>query len=178
MTRAPRVGLASSLRRAGHRLLVLPAPLVLGAAALWMAGIWALSSRDLGPKGTTVGLGAVLGNLAHAPVFGLLGLILASALLRRAGGGWPRIGRGAVARVMLPVLLYAIVDEVHQSYTPGRDASALDVLTDVVGAACVLWIIAYLGSPSASEAGLRRRLFLGVIACVFCAVLGVAPDVV
>jgi hypothetical protein len=178
MTRAPRVDLALTLRRAGHRLLALPAPLVLGTAALWMFGIWLLSSRDLGPKGTTAGLGAVLGNLAHAPLFGLLGLLFASAFLRGAGGAWPRIGRAATLRVLLPVLVYGIVDELHQSYTPGRDASALDVLTDVVGAGCVLWIIAYLGDAAATEAGLRQRLLLGVVACILCAVLGVAGDVV
>jgi hypothetical protein len=40
-----------------------------------------------------------------------------------------------------------------------------------VGAACVLWIVRYVGSRDASERGLWKRLALGVLACVLAAAL-------
>ena len=44
----------------------------------------------------------------------------------------------------LIALLYAISDEVHQSFVPTREASAVDVLIDCAGAAAgifVVWVI-------------------------------------
>ena len=46
----------------------------------------------------------------------------------------------------------------------GRDASPLDVVTDVVSAALVLWIVVALGRADLTERGLLRRLGLGVLA--------------
>lgn len=37
--------------------------------------------------------------------------------------------------------LYALSDEVHQSFVPGRMPDVLDWLVDVAGAACALWVI-------------------------------------
>lgn len=78
---------------------------------------------------------------AHATEYGVL-----AALIWRAIGGsffaaatpWRAAGYlGACG-------LYGVLDEFHQSFVPGRDASALDVTADVVGAAAVLaalWIV-------------------------------------
>jgi len=36
-------------------------------------------------------------------------------------------------------LIVAIADEIHQAYVPGRDASVIDVLLDVIGIILVLF---------------------------------------
>ena len=93
----------------------------------WAALIFAFSSvPDLG-----TGLGGwdlVLRKLAHAAEYAVLG-----ALLQRA--------------VRSPVLafalgtIYAISDELHQSFVPGRMGSPLDVVVDAAGVVVgvVLW---------------------------------------
>jgi len=113
--------------RAYHRtvsgsVLRLWAPVV-----AWAALIFALSSvPDLG-----TGLGGwdlVLRKLAHAAEYAVLG-----ALLLRA------TARPGLAFVL--GTLYAVSDEVHQSFVPGRMGSVLDVALDTVGVAIgiVLW---------------------------------------
>ena len=48
-------------------------------------------------------------------------------------------------------VLYAITDEFHQSFVPGRHPSALDViLFDATGAAIALWIVGRFISPRKS----------------------------
>jgi VanZ family protein len=93
----------------------------------WAGLIFALSSvPDLG-----TGLGGwdlVLRKLAHAGEFAVLG-----ALLLRA------TDRAVVAFVL--GALYAVSDEVHQVFVPGRMGSPLDVAIDIVGVAAgvLLW---------------------------------------
>jgi VanZ family protein len=95
--------------------------------AVWAAVIFVLSSiPDLG-----TGLGGwdlVLRKLGHAGEFAVLGALLARALR----SAWPAFALGAV---------YAISDEVHQVFVPGRAGSVLDVGIDAVGVALgvVLW---------------------------------------
>lgn len=170
---APRWSLVHGLRRAGRGLLALPAPLVWASIVAWMGAIWLLSSRH-GSAQTSSGLYAVFANMAHAPIFGLLGLMIAAVLLRSAAGaGWPAVGLRRGASVLAGVGIYAVIDEWHQSFVPGRSSSAMDVLTDLLGAGCVLWIVAYLGRGEASELGLGVRLLAGIAACTLSAVLGV-----
>jgi VanZ family protein len=93
----------------------------------WAALIFALSSvPDLG-----TGLGGwdlLLRKLAHAAEYAVLGALL----MRAAGRGGLAFALGA---------LYAVSDEVHQAFVPGRAGSPLDVALDVVGVACgvILW---------------------------------------
>jgi VanZ family protein len=93
----------------------------------WAAVIFAFSSvPDLG-----TGLGGwdlVLRKLAHAAEFAVLGVLLLRAT-GRAGSAFA-IG-----------VLYAISDEVHQSFVPGRLGSPIDVAIDAAGVAVgvLLW---------------------------------------
>jgi VanZ family protein len=95
--------------------------------AAWAALIFALSSiPDLG-----TGLGGwdlVLRKLAHAAEYAVLGALLVRAT-----------GRLALSIVL--GTLYAVSDEAHQAFVPGRTGSVLDVGLDAVGVACgvVLW---------------------------------------
>jgi VanZ family protein len=92
-----------------------------GAVAAWAALIFALSSiPDLG-----TGLGGwdyVLRKAAHGAEFAVLGFLLVRALGRE---------RWALALG----IAYAVTDEVHQSFVPGRLGSPFDVLIDAIGVA-------------------------------------------
>jgi VanZ family protein len=87
----------------------------------WAALIFALSSiPDL-----STGLGTwdtVLRKLAHMVEYAVLGLLVARAL-----------GRDLPA--FLGAVAYAVTDEVHQHFVPGRHASPVDVAIDSVGIA-------------------------------------------
>jgi len=68
--------------------------------------------------------------LLHAAEYAVLGFLLARLLLHMT----LRTGVGIL--VLVPVAigtLYGLSDEVHQSFVPGRDASALDVVADGAG---------------------------------------------
>jgi VanZ family protein len=94
---------------------------------LWAAVIFAFSSiSDLG-----TGLGTwdlVLRKIAHAVEFAILGALLLRALRAEL----PALAAG---------IAYAVTDEVHQLFVPGRRGAPLDVLIDGVGVAVgvALW---------------------------------------
>jgi hypothetical protein len=156
------------LRSVGAALLRLPRPLALIPVLAWMGLIWSLSAME-GGVGIPSWYGSLLTNLAHAPIFGLLALW--ALLLLPREDGWPLLRPRHCAAILAFVLLYGLVDEVHQSFTPDRNPSYYDVLTDVVGATCVLWIAAYVRLRAATERGLLGRLLLGVLLCVGAAAL-------
>lgn len=174
--RAPaRHAIEAALRAIGTALQRIPRGWAWLPALAWAGLIWGLSSRSLPPLGAPGTLGRFFSNLAHAPEFGLLAVWLALAAPRR--DGWPDLGPAAIATILLAVASYAIVDEVHQSFTPHRDPSAFDVLTDVTGAFATLACIARAAGPRASSPGLRRSLALGLAACCACAALAsLVPD--
>ena len=86
---------------------------------LWAAVIFAFSSIP----GLGTGLGTwdlVLRRLAHTTEYAVLGALLLRAL-----------GRPAVAVAL--GALYAVSDEVHQSFVRGRHGAWYDVAVDTVG---------------------------------------------
>lgn len=56
-----------------------------------------------------------------------------------------RSPRKAACLAVVVCLGYAVSDEFHQSFVPGRDVSALDIVADMVGASLVCWV--WLGVP-------------------------------
>ncbi len=88
---------------------------------VWAGLIFTLSSiPDLG-----TGLGGwdlVLRKLAHAAEYAVLGFLLLRALGRASASFW--LGAG-----------YAVTDEIHQAFVPGRHGSPLDVAIDAAGVA-------------------------------------------
>jgi VanZ like family len=98
----------------------------------WAALIFTLSSiPDLG-----TGLGAwdlALRKLAHPAEYAILGLLLLRAT-----------GRSSTAFVL--ATLYAVTDELHQAFVPGRHASLLDVAIDATGVAVGLALATRLRS--------------------------------
>ena len=98
-----------------------------GPVAAWMGCLfWASSQSDIGVAAR------VPDTLTHGTAYLVLGLLVCRAV---SGGldGWLSI-RGA-AVVILVCTLYGVSDEFHQSFVPGRDASAGDVAKDFGGAA-------------------------------------------
>jgi VanZ family protein len=92
-----------------------------------MALIFYLSSQEqVGPD-----LPAFTRVIAHFTEYALLATLWAWAL-------WAAMGRRALYVAATISLLYAITDEIHQSFVPGRDADPLDVLVDAVGIATAL----------------------------------------
>ena len=101
-----------------YRALLLWLPVV-----VWAAVIFSFSSvPDLG-----TGLGGwdlVLRKIAHTVEYAILG-----ALLLRATTG--RIGLALALGIA-----YAVSDEIHQTFVPGRAGKPLDVAIDTVGLVC------------------------------------------
>jgi VanZ family protein len=93
----------------------------------WAGLIFTLSSiPDLG-----TGLGGwdlVLRKTAHAAEFAVLGFLLLRA-----------VGREIAA--LLLGIAYALTDELHQHFVPGRQGSVLDVLLDSVGVALGVFLL-------------------------------------
>jgi VanZ family protein len=92
-------------------------------AFLHVGLIWAFSSR----AGSEVGLPPPYDKAAHFFSFALLGFLFAKAFNN------PRIGFVIAA-------LYGVMDEVHQSFVPMRNANIWDWVADALGA--------YFGSGS------------------------------
>jgi VanZ family protein len=105
----------------GRVLAKLPAPAV-------AAAIWILSSQSTlpVPKG-------ILGwdKLQHALAFGVLAF---------ASGPWVSPAFKKRHPVLAPLIVFAAasaygaLDEIHQSFVPGRDCNAWDWLADTLGA--------------------------------------------
>ena len=171
----------AALTRVGRFLVGLPRPVGLLLGISWIVMIWALSSSSFPPpRAAPSFVWALTANLAHAPLFGLLTLLWVGALLPRSRDVLPAPRSAVLAASFGIALVYGAVDEWHQSWTPGRNPSALDVLTDATGSLCVLWVVAALTDP-AVPAGDRpglvlSRLRLGLVACVGVAVLGTLLD--
>ena len=88
--------------------------------ALWAAVIFAFSSVP--SLGTDLGTwDLVLRKLAHLAEYAILGVLLVRATQQ------PRLA-------VLLAALYAISDEVHQTFVEGRVGAPLDVAIDTVGA--------------------------------------------
>ena len=116
-----------------------------GPVAAWMAVIFAASSRPL-PE--YVALLPDCGT--HSAAFAILCILCCRAL----AGGLSAIGRGdGVIAVVLSVA-YGISDEYHQSFVPGRDATAWDVAKDTAGAIIGAWLYARVIVP---RFGLQHR---------------------
>jgi len=99
----------------------------------WMALLFYLSSRsDIGPAAR------VPDWITHGTAYLVLGLLLGRAV---TGGAARRLSTAGAFAVVGLCTLYGISDEVHQSFVPGRDASAGDVAKDFAGATVAAFIV-------------------------------------
>lgn len=82
---------------------------------------------------------------APAGIGHLVGYAILGFLLYRAfNGGVAGWSREAAGYALLVGVIYAVSDEVHQVFVPGREASFFDVVIDTVGllaALLVVWVL-------------------------------------
>ncbi|MBP7146811.1 MAG: VanZ family protein [Acidobacteria bacterium] len=74
-----------------------------------------------------------LDKVVHALVFGILALLWLLALAPRQPGARAAFGPALLALSITSV--WGILDEIHQSYVPGRTPSTADAAADFAGAA-------------------------------------------
>ncbi len=78
-----------------------------------------------------------LDKLGHIIEYGLFGLLLARAFKNSSS---QFLTGNFLILTCLVSCLYGITDEIHQSFVPGRESSAWDVLFDTIGALFFVWI--------------------------------------
>lgn len=109
------------MKKSLKTLLKLPAPLIIIA-------IWYLSSQSTVPL--PKGIFGV-DKIAHFIAYGALSFALSLWFSREE---W-RANPWKVAFTVITIAsLYGAVDEFHQSFVPGRDMSAWDLMADTIGA--------------------------------------------
>ena len=116
-------------------LLTLWGPFIAALAVMF----WLSSMSDV--PGTRY----VWDKVLHAVGYAGLGLLA----LRAFHGGFasPRVAPTLFAAST--VILWGISDEFHQSFVPGRDASARDVIADAIGFAVAVGVMAAVTSLTA-----------------------------
>ncbi len=108
-----------------------------------MGLIFYLSSRSaVGPD-----LPAWTRPVAHFCLYAALASLWLFALAPVLGMRRAMIAAAAIS------FLYAISDEIHQGYVPGRDSDPVDVLVDCLGIGFALWAL----SRASARPGRRRR---------------------
>jgi VanZ family protein len=107
----------------------------LAAVVAWMALIFFLSSQSRLPDLSPSFSDALQDILGHFLAYGALALLVVWAL--EAFG----VSRPALWALVV-VLLYALSDEFHQSFVPGRHPDLFDIATDVAGALVALALLA------------------------------------
>ena len=100
---------------------------------VWMGLIFYLSAQPDLPHPDTGWAGLLLSSGAHAFVFGVLAVLWVRALGER---------RHALLVAFTLTMLYALSDEFHQAFVPGRYPDPWDLLFDGLGAllALALWL--------------------------------------
>jgi VanZ family protein len=113
---------------------------------IWMGVIFFLSAQpdfDFAPDLWTTDPFSLA---AHFLEYGVLAALFWLAAHRTEG-----LGRRATWIAFGLAVAYALTDEFHQSFVPGRVPDVRDLLADAVGAALVLWLLARM------ERGLAAR---------------------
>ena len=106
-------------------------------AILWAGMIFFFSSVPDLHSGLPDIFDIVLRKIAHTGEYAILAILLLRGF--SATKQWQKQQKLFVI-VMVIVILYAISDEIHQGFVPGRIASPIDVLIDAFGAILCLSI--------------------------------------
>ena len=90
-------------------------------------------------------------KLLHMVGYAGLGVLA----LRAFHGGFERPRPAPTTYAAVAVILWGVSDEFHQSFVPGRDASAWDVLADAVGFALAFAVV-LLATATLRAVGAKR----------------------
>jgi VanZ family protein len=101
---------------------------------LWMGGIFYLSSQPSLPHAPDPWLDVLIKKSGHVSEYAILFLLFARA--------WhtARCTRARLDLSWLATTAFALSDELHQSFVPGRHCQWSDVIIDVSGA-LLLWLL-------------------------------------
>lgn len=105
-------------------------------ALAWMGGIYFLSAQSNLVLPVELWWSGALSWIAHFTEYAILASLLWLALRSS-----PRLARHATAIAFGLTALYALSDELHQSFVPGRMPDARDWLVDLAGAALAIWLL-------------------------------------
>lgn len=120
--------------------------MVLSGGLAWRVWQWLESVVEKwGGELSLLGVEAVLRKLAHFGVFMLLGVGLTGIFV------WQRKVPVVVIVVLIGVVCAAI-DELHQSFVPGRNPAVFDVLIDTLGVCVGMGVVMLV------TRGMRRRM--------------------
>jgi VanZ family protein len=103
---------------------------------LWMALIFWFSAQTQLPGLTVTWLDWLLKHSGHFGGYAVLSLLWWRITARSFRDRYV-----AAASAFAGALLYAISDEIHQSFVPGRDASGIDLIIDGLGAASAMGVL-------------------------------------
>lgn len=78
-------------------------------------------------------------TLAHVFVFGILFLLGERAFFHQAWSSY--LQRNSFLGAFVLTCAYGILDEIHQSFVPGRSPDAMDVLADAAGAILMMLLL-------------------------------------
>ncbi|MBQ1344353.1 VanZ family protein [Candidatus Saccharibacteria bacterium] len=108
---------------------------------IFSSRIGAVSEADSLAIANFLGLSnSIIRKLAHVCLFAILGLTWAIYMKNRYQDIFP--SAGSLAFAIMLVMAYAVIDELHQSYVPGREAMPIDVILDTLaGTAAILFYI-------------------------------------
>ena len=120
--------------------------LSLTGALLWAALIWYLSDQ---PSVDITPLFEHQDKVLHIMAYMVLGIFTLGAMQAGTVG----YTRNQAMLAVLLVSLYGLVDEYHQSFVIGRDASALDLLADITGALLGVGLLFLLVRRHARQTG-------------------------
>ncbi|OGJ22513.1 MAG: hypothetical protein A2804_03090 [Candidatus Pacebacteria bacterium RIFCSPHIGHO2_01_FULL_46_10] len=101
---------------------------------LWMALIFILSSQPHLPSAQNVWIDFLFKKSAHIFVYGVLyTLSYRAQTVHRKKKGW--------VLPLLFTLAYAVSDEFHQSFVPGRTPMVRDIGFDAIGAGIAMYLL-------------------------------------
>ena len=123
----------------------------------WMAGIFYFSSRPtLPPPFSSSRYGSFFHNVAHFGEYAILSALLHRALVKQHRPGKAKVNPGEdelqsetnwlsnhrpLGLSFGIALLFALLDEAHQHFVPGRDAELADLVLDAMGMGVALIVI-------------------------------------
>lgn len=97
-------------------------------AVIWMGVIFWLSSQEKLPPAITGILEVEMEDkIGHFIAYAILAVLVSFAITRVRG--WQKVGL-----VVAFAICYAITDELHQTFVPGRSFELLDIAADTLGA--------------------------------------------
>ncbi len=77
----------------------------------------------------------IISNLVHIPAYALLTFLW----LKSFAGTESKNNIIAFSLILAGLVLFAVSDEIHQSFVPGRTASFMDIGLDLIGIFFGLW---------------------------------------